>query len=295
MELNNEMLEKARLWMYRNARPITLARWKYHFEQGSSEDVIDILKTYQNEDGGFGHGLEADSWNPNSSPIETNRAIEILREMGEEEKHPEVIQGILKYLESGKNFKNKRWQITVPENNSHPHAPWWTHYEDTDGYSDYNPTASLIEFILHFGDSESELYLLALNILEELKEDFIKNRSLTMHEVICLTSLEEYLDDEHLHKAIDGVIEKDHLKWGGYYARPSTFVRSKENPLYEPYAPLIAKEVIYLLNTRNEEGVWEINWEWNSYLKEFAISENWWKGEIAIQNLLFLKNFNAIE
>lgn len=31
---------------------------------GSQGAVIDILMQYQNEDGGFGHALEADSWNP---------------------------------------------------------------------------------------------------------------------------------------------------------------------------------------------------------------------------------------
>ena len=51
--------EKARRFMYRSARPVELARWQYHFEQGSKENVLKALAAYQNEDGGFGHGLEA--------------------------------------------------------------------------------------------------------------------------------------------------------------------------------------------------------------------------------------------
>lgn len=65
----NQALKKARTFIYRNARPLDLARWQYHFEGGSKEAVLTTLAAYQNEDGGFGHALEPDSWNPNSSPI----------------------------------------------------------------------------------------------------------------------------------------------------------------------------------------------------------------------------------
>ena len=67
----NEIYEKARGFIYRNARPLDLALWKYHFENGNREDVLTALMAYQNADGGFGHALEADSFNPNSAPIQT--------------------------------------------------------------------------------------------------------------------------------------------------------------------------------------------------------------------------------
>jgi len=42
--------------------------------------VFDVLSQYQNPDGGFGHGLEADFWNPFSSPVQTWAATEIVHE-----------------------------------------------------------------------------------------------------------------------------------------------------------------------------------------------------------------------
>lgn len=74
-------LEKAKTFIYRNARPLDLTRWQYHFENGSKQAVLNALSYYQNEDGGFGHALEADSWNPNSSLIQTWTATEILRKL----------------------------------------------------------------------------------------------------------------------------------------------------------------------------------------------------------------------
>ena len=69
--INKESYEEIRIFIYRNARPFELSLWKYFFENGSKEDVIEALTFYQNEDGGFGNALEADSLNPNSSPYTT--------------------------------------------------------------------------------------------------------------------------------------------------------------------------------------------------------------------------------
>ena len=49
----NQTFKKARTFIYRNARPLDLARWQYHFKGGSKEAVLTTLAVYQNEDGGF--------------------------------------------------------------------------------------------------------------------------------------------------------------------------------------------------------------------------------------------------
>ncbi|MFQ7672712.1 MAG: hypothetical protein ACLRLY_09730 [Clostridium sp.] len=90
---------RARRFVYKNARPLELAKWQYHFENGSREAVLETLACYQNTDGGFGYGLEPDYWNPHSSPSQTYEATEIIWEIGmerEDADHP-VIQGILEY------------------------------------------------------------------------------------------------------------------------------------------------------------------------------------------------------
>ena len=78
----NAVFEKARTFMYRNARPLDLARFQYHFENGTQEAVLHALSFYQNADGGFGHAIEADNWNPNSIPLHANGANSIFREIG---------------------------------------------------------------------------------------------------------------------------------------------------------------------------------------------------------------------
>ena len=94
-------IKKAKEFIYRNARPIELALWNYYMEQGSIDDVLHNLSFYQNEDGGFGHALEPDSFNPNSAPIETWQATKILQQVGYGDSSHPIIQGILRYLGSG--------------------------------------------------------------------------------------------------------------------------------------------------------------------------------------------------
>src|SRR3990172_9513003 len=107
--LREQAYHNVRTWIFRNARPIDLARWQYHFENGIGETVLSPLAAYQNADGCFGHALEADIWNPNSTPIQTWVATEILREIGFTDKEHSVVKGILRYLDSGADFNGRFW------------------------------------------------------------------------------------------------------------------------------------------------------------------------------------------
>ena len=110
--------------MHRNARGLELAKWRFYFEGGDAGAVVDELQYYQNTDGGFAHALEADCWNPASAPSQMFYAIHILHELDYKDKTHPVIQGMLRYLESGKDMEDGFWISIVSSNNEYPHAPW---------------------------------------------------------------------------------------------------------------------------------------------------------------------------
>lgn len=172
--------EKARAFIYRNARPVDLARWQYHFENGSRDAVLNALSYYQNEDGGFGHAMEADSWNPNSSPIHTWCATEILREVHMTDTGHPIIKGILRYLDSGKDFNGTYWNYVVISNNDYPHAPWWHTESESICHNDYNPTACLAGFIIRFADKGSDLYKKGCRIAKEAFDSYRGRSYLTI-------------------------------------------------------------------------------------------------------------------
>lgn len=291
-------------WMYRNGRPLDLARWQFHFENGSKEELIKVLSAYQNEDGGFGHALEMDSWNENSSPIQTWCATEILKEIQfTDKKHP-MVQNILNYLKKSIDTDKQLWLAEIPSNNHYPHASWWTYEEETVMEWGNNPTASLLGFILYFLNKEDEFYQKAYHIAQRMVSEFIYTKNMDMHEISCYIQFYCYIKqgeieienlvayENKLKELVSTSINRNTKEWGiTYTCTPSRFVRDPASIFYEDNKELVDYECEFILTSRNEQGVWDIAYNWGKYPDEFAISKNWTKGSLAIENMLFLKNF----
>jgi hypothetical protein len=90
MKMTKDEFKLVERWFYRNARPLDMARWKYHFEGGSADDVARIMECYQAADGGLGNGIEADLWNPRPCPATTARGIGLLHEVGFDDRESDL-------------------------------------------------------------------------------------------------------------------------------------------------------------------------------------------------------------
>lgn len=297
-------------WVYRNARAIDLSRWLYHFENGCPEEVINALSKYQNRDGGFGHGLEADSWNPNSTPIQTWQATEILYEIRFFDPENDVIEGILKYLDSSADFNGRVWYSTVLSNNDYPHAPWWHANSGNTDHSGYNPTAALAGFGLFMADPKSEIYDKCSVIAREAFNQYIQSGPENdMHTVRCYVRLLEYCELSENYDTIDlrklreklaadigSLLNTDTGSWsnGSYICKPSQFFNSPRSVFYDQNKEIAEFECDFILSSQNTDGVWDIPWKWSGYSREWTISENWWKGDMAVRNMLYLKNFDRL-
>ena len=318
----NTVLEKAKSFIYRNARPIDYARWCYHFENGTAEEVLKALKAYQNEDGGFGHALEADCWNPNSAPMQTWYATEILRELFVTSKNDKVfeliknsdlIKGILCYLESSLDEEEKGWGNCIESNNNYPHAPWWEYSITSkeqqllnERFNDiYNPTAALAGFILMYAPKDSDIYQKASCIAERAIEDIlIVEETGDMHVISCFVQLLEYIKmtnvsvefktyelEQKIKTLVHGTISHNKEQWGkSYLCKPSQYMRSKESIFFEQNREIALFECDFIRKTQMDDGTWSIAWAWGSYLEEWAISQNWWKSDAIIKNCLYLRN-----
>lgn len=298
--------EKARNFVYKNARPLDIARWKYLFENGSKEDVLIALTAYQNEDGGFGNALEPDCWNPNSSPVQTWVATEIIKEINlKDKKHP-IIQGVLKYLSSGKDFDGHTWSNTVATNNDYPHAPWWN-FEPSQETS-YNPTACFIGFILKFEDKNSKLFELACVLAKEAYSYFKLHFPMeSMHTVSCFVELYEYIKESSMNDLLDigefsallnqqiqHVITYDTSKWAvDYVCKPSLFIGTKTSDFYMANKEICNYECEFILNTQEPDGTWGITWSWIDYPEQWNISKNWWKSSLIIKNIRYIKAIHS--
>lgn len=307
---SNPVYKEVRDWIFRNAREIELSLWKYFFEGGSKEAVLDALVLYQNEDGGFGHALEPDSWNKNSSPYTTLHAIDILKSIDYTDLSHPIYQGIINYLSSEKDFTEYGWRFTIPSNDHYPHAPWWHYSEEANRTESIGLSAELAAFVLEYMDKDTSLYKKVLKLADDLMKKMLSE--IEFGEIglggfiVLLETLKRLNPDLYdyntlqtrLSKLVKDSIEHDTSKWQFYTVRPSKYITTPESIYYEENKEIVHKELEYLLESKPSGDVWGINWSWfdhmERYTKAFAISENWWKAYKAIENMRFLHNFNKI-
>ena len=299
------VFEKARGFVYRNARPLELARWRFHFENGSADDVVTALSAFQNEDGGFGHALEEDNFNPNSLPMGVWKAAEILDEIGFSDKSHPMIKGMLRYLESGSCFDkaHEQWLNTVPNNNDYPCAIWWAYNGESEFR--YNPTAALAGFILKFAEKDSVIYQKALIIAKQAVEWFdanvpfnemhVTNCFVRLYECLCITGADVCCMDSFKEKLITQVnnsICRDTSKWGKeYVSLPADFIRSKDSIFIGGNEELLKEQCRLVKQMQLPDGSFPVTWIWCNDYAEYHIAANWWKSEFCIGYMRFIRDF----
>jgi hypothetical protein len=306
---------RIRNWMLRNARPLELARWRFLFEKGTREDVQEALAAYQNPDGGFGHALEADAWNPASSPLQTWTACTILAEVRASTDAP-VVQSALRYLEQTPDFVDGIWRSTVPSNNQHPHAPWWHYNDDCSSRAEwgYNPSAALAGYILMWSPEDRPVFRQAVEVAHDAIADARQKgvsgiRPLTHCQRTLLRGIEELplltrervfpgweIFGDLVRQNTTASIDRDPSRWFVSYATlPTDLIESPSDPQFEDEREGIEAALDGFLSCRNEAGVWDISWTWDLYPEAFAVSRHWWQGVMALERVKLLHTFGRIE
>ena len=222
----------------------------------------------------------------------------------------------MKYLDNTNDFNGNYWPALVKSNDDYPHAPWWTFRGNIENEWGYNPTAKLAGFILRFADKDSDIYHKAEIITQQSVDRYLSGttpegkmyKSIYREgEINCYISLITSVERNEI-KELSGIsdlkneiikqskefLEHDASKWNTYCRKPSAFINSPENILYESNREIMNSELDFMIGNINKEGIWDITWEWNGYERQFAISENWWKAHFAVSNLVMLRRFGRL-
>ena len=179
--LSLEEFLRLRKLVFRCARPLDYAKWKFLFEGGNGDDFLSVLSSYQNGDGGFGYNIECNNWNPNSSPYTVCIALDYLDTADdcESEIKREIIAGVLRYLDSGAYRLEEGWvgMQGIPSNNNFAHMPWFHYDARKEAYADVGVTKRLADFILQYADENSDIYDKA----REWKERYAQCAQVLLH------------------------------------------------------------------------------------------------------------------
>ena len=294
-------LEKISNYLDENARLIDLALFKHYFENGSAEDVLSELKTYQNDDGGFGNAIGSDLRFPHSTAIATWSGFQYIKELDVDSSH-EIILNAFNYLVNTYNEEICGWQILPPEVDDYPHAPWWDYKTAIEHFSWANPNTEILGLLIKYG-SKDVFGNIIVSMKEKALEHIHKVDPSDFHDVFNYKALYELCNDE-LRSSLKELVEKlilnavttDSSQWGNYVATPLKFIASPEDPFIHLFdEQTIQKNLDYLESTIVDEDHWEPNWDWSgNYPEDWKKAKIEWSGHLTVKNLKILKDFSRL-
>lgn len=290
--------QKAVDYVKQHARPLEKALYTYYFESGTTEDVLHALSALQNDDGGFGHGLEADIRLSDSSVIATTVAFQKFRELHVPSSHP-IVQKAIRYLLNTYDATHKVWRNIPPHIDDAPHAPWWD-YDPTPEKYLVNPRAEILGYIYDYADSFPAP--LRDDLSQAVMTHIQSHTDVEMHDLLCYIRLLEtatlpttIYDDllNFLTPVVEQAVNRNPIAWGEYGLTPLSVVTSPQSPFYASFADIIPQNLDHITHYQADEGYWSPSWSW-----EFASASGWhdaerdWRGVITLGNLLLDRLFS---
>lgn len=238
-----------------NDFPLGAALIAHRWRGGAAEDVITALAPYQNDDGGFGNGLEVDIASPASNPFATRLAMQVLLALDE---RPDcataVLAGIERWLASAQDDQGD-FRLS-PAVLSSQIAPWFAEWT----YPNLNPAACLTGLAFRLGAGSPELFsrveamVASLGNAEVARDgefydvlpyaEYAPLLAANGHETLLEATVEGIVGRLHAETYDDASHALDHALGGGE-------ALSSRIP-----ADLIAREIARLLGEQEADGGW---------------------------------------
>jgi len=299
--LKKQQINKMGAWLKSNARPLDLAKWDFLFNGGRKERITEELLKYQNADGGFGNGLEADIIMPDSNAVTGGEAIFTSYKYGLD-CSDKWFARLLDYFENTLQDIPSFWEIAPKAIDDYPRAPWWG-YNPNEEFTP-NPRAVIASaMIAHGTESQKEI---GINVAQKCFDFLLFNDSCGDHESYNLIALVEKLQSinsplintdiiSSMKRRIAENVCFEESKWGEYYPHPTQFADSPNSQWCDCVKDGIKRNLTYLHNNINDDGVWIPNFSWgvdSDIARE--VTKNW-TGYITVDRARIFKNFNAID
>jgi len=267
--LTLKQVETIDLWIKENARLYDKAKWNNLFHNGTKANVVKEMVKYQNEDGGFGNGFEADILLPLSAPLPSAEAIFQAYDY-DLDCNEEWFSRLLCYFEKSVQSDNpKFWEDAPKEVMDYPHAPWWN-YGPCTKFSP-NPCAVIASAMILYGsNSQKEL---GITVTKKCFEHLLSDSLCGDHDCYNIMKLIEKLQSINSQLVTDEIIKAmkrqisenvcyDTSRWCEYYPQPLDFVDMPESMWYQDIEKGVNLNFEYWLENINNQGVWNPNFSW---------------------------------
>ncbi len=302
LKLSKENQKTIEMQMYNKARDIDVAVFNCMTRPDFPKMFFSTaLSGFQNRDGGFGHALEIDNYNKESSVIQILEAFRLSRLAGASFKDDTFLADTFKKVGNYLYNRLTSWDAVIPSNNNAICASWYK-------YNDVNikrfgdaPKPELVGYTLYFYDETSPYYKKAFKMADEVINKFLNKNEFTDEELISYAAFVNLLKEKnlfsdknllnHLIEVSKDVISND--DYSKYRIMPiDVFYDYTGNKEVDD---AIDKNLDYILSSIKSHGLWEANFDWSQEIAEGSTAQIKWIGRISCKYLYILKKFNRIE
>ncbi len=300
--LSSKAFAKARSFVAETARPLDQALLAWRMGEGAPAAVFSALVGYQNDDGGFGHGLEPDLATPASSAIATSVGLRLLAQIDAPARHP-TVRAALAWLEQAFDAEAGVWPIIPAEVDLAPHAPWWRWSKDlADNWNGFrfNPSAELLGYLYRWREVAAPQLVTAAEAA--MREALAEVRIIEgAYDLMCAARLAQApgapadLRKTLVERVVRSELARDP---GDEHGSSLDLAPTPSSPFAEPLAARIDPAIDALIAAQDADGGWPLFWDW-SFVDEaaWAKARADWRGLItrgALETLMAWRRVEAV-
>lgn len=303
MNLSRDAFERAGTFVKANGRELDRRLYDFYFGGNRAEFVLVELGRYQNDDGGFGHGLEPDIRLEASSPIATTVGLQYCQAVQAPDGHP-VVERAIRYLldtfDSGAGY----WPATFTDVNEAPHAPWWHLGSPTPPTEENwpNPSAEILGYLYAYPRSVPKDFRDTVHRRAEVNLAFgnhLLNGGQGLYNLLCWQRAVPHLP-ENLRTTV-----LEHINQAALQRKPLTRAKLWEIPIHllapspqAPFARALPAETRKMLEgeiaSQDLDGGWYPAWEWGQYPEAWSQARLEWAGKLTVEILHTLREFDML-
>ncbi|NDJ53596.1 MAG: hypothetical protein GYB68_11000 [Chloroflexi bacterium] len=291
--LSQDHLDAATTFIKAQARPVDLALYAFYFEDGTASAVLDALSAYQNEDGGFGHGIEPDIRLSESSPMASSVGMQYAVAVDAPAGHPLIVNA-MDYLVETFNHEHDYWPefITLAINDE-PHAPWWSRQSLTiPTEAEWsNPSAELTGYLNRYASLVPPEELAEAN--QKAQTILSGGVELKGYDILCWQRCLTMVKGEFAHAIQVRLVDTFKAKPYGQHYRDEIGVLwlapTPDSILAKQMGSALDAHLDDVIDQQAQDGAWWPTWEWGMYADAWQIARVEWAGKMTVETLHGLK------
>jgi GNAT superfamily N-acetyltransferase len=282
--------EKAADFIWKNGRLLERRIFKYFFFGGSKSNILNAIKAYQNEDGGFGHAIEPDLRTPESQPLYIEFGLRTLYDAKIQDS--ELAYKVCEYVSRYADLNMGIATITA-SSSSFPRAEHWNNQKSEQ--ASFSRLSSLVGLLSWQGIKHPWLDKAVDVCLNDISSTRYEDSHTILNAFCLLESLPQTDEIKMIFtKLSDELLQANFFCLEApprtYGLTPLDFSPTSDSYCRRIFSDTTIQDHLKVLESQQEEdGGWQIQWEPPGEMAKLE-----WRAYKTLKSLITLGSYNKI-